>query len=234
MYISRFSFNRARRQTRLLLANPQALHAQVLESFAPSQHTETSAGRVLWRVDSDVNTSTLFITSPERPDLTAFVEGSGWPTSETWQTREYIQRIESIRLGQKWGFRFTGNPVSTKRQDAPELDKRPRGVRVPHVTPEQQLNWLLERSNAAGFMCVTEPHPEVSVSNRREVRFHKNNLDIPSSRKNMVTLRTAQFDGLLTVTNADAFKRTLTFGLGPAKGYGCGLLTVAPLIDSPK
>lgn len=234
MYISRFSFNRARRQTRFLLANPQALHAQVLESFAPSQHTETSAGRVLWRVDDDTNTTTLFITSPERPDLTSFVEECGWPATETWQTREYTQRIESIKLGQQWAFRFTGNPVSAKRQDSPELTKRPRGVRVPHVTAEQQLNWLLDRSNTAGFTCVTEPHVEVSVSNRRELTFRKKNHDTSSAKKSLVKLRTAQFDGVLTVTDTDAFRKTLTFGLGPAKGYGCGLLTIALLGDSSK
>jgi len=42
-----------------------------------------------------------------------------------------------------------------------------------------------------------------------------------------VTLVTVTYDGLLEVTDPDALRRTLTRGLGRAKAYGCGLLTLA-------
>ena len=37
------------------------------------------------------------------------------------------------------------------------------------------------------------------------------------------------FEGMLTVTDRDAFVHALTHGIGRAKGYGCGLLTIAPV-----
>lgn len=44
-----------------------------------------------------------------------------------------------------------------------------------------------------------------------------------------VTLVTATFESQLRVTDPGALRHTLTHGIGPAKGYGCGLLTLAPL-----
>ena len=37
------------------------------------------------------------------------------------------------------------------------------------------------------------------------------------------------FDGLLRVTDTDAFLRTLVRGIGPGKAFGFGLLSVAPV-----
>ena len=43
-----------------------------------------------------------------------------------------------------------------------------------------------------------------------------------------VTLQTATFDGLLQVEDATIARDTLLAGVGPAKAYGLGLLTLAP------
>jgi hypothetical protein len=39
------------------------------------------------------------------------------------------------------------------------------------------------------------------------------------------------FEGLLRVTDKDAFLETLTHGIGPAKAFGFGLLSVAAVSD---
>ncbi|MDQ0745874.1 hypothetical protein QF034_000105 [Streptomyces africanus] len=44
-----------------------------------------------------------------------------------------------------------------------------------------------------------------------------------------VTLSTATFEGRLRVTDPDTLRASLLGGIGPAKGYGQGLLTLAPL-----
>ena len=46
---------------------------------------------------------------------------------------------------------------------------------------------------------------------------------------NKVTFTRAQYDGVLRVTDADALRRALVCGIGHAKGFGCGLLTLVPL-----
>jgi CRISPR system Cascade subunit CasE len=44
---------------------------------------------------------------------------------------------------------------------------------------------------------------------------------------------TVTFDGRLEVTDPDALRRTLTQGIR-AKAYGCGLITLAPLVPAPQ
>ena len=44
-----------------------------------------------------------------------------------------------------------------------------------------------------------------------------------------VTLRTATFEGELTIADMGLFQKTLLCGVGRAKAYGCGLLTIAPI-----
>lgn len=41
---------------------------------------------------------------------------------------------------------------------------------------------------------------------------------------------TVTFDGRLEVTDPAALRRTLTLGLGKAKAYGCGLMTLAKAV----
>ncbi|MCI5760847.1 MAG: type I-E CRISPR-associated protein Cas6/Cse3/CasE, partial [Ligilactobacillus agilis] len=43
-----------------------------------------------------------------------------------------------------------------------------------------------------------------------------------------VNLSKATFEGVLTVTDLEAFKKTLTRGIGREKAYGMGMLTVIP------
>ena len=48
-----------------------------------------------------------------------------------------------------------------------------------------------------------------------------------NSSEGKVTLRTVVFEGVLTVRNLEHFKHALVSGIGRAKAYGCGLLTIA-------
>ena len=43
-----------------------------------------------------------------------------------------------------------------------------------------------------------------------------------------VSLNVVQFDGILTVSDSAAFLRALSGGIGKAKAYGLGLLSVGP------
>ena len=46
---------------------------------------------------------------------------------------------------------------------------------------------------------------------------------------NRITVRQASFDGVLQATDAAALKRALLDGVGRARAYGCGLLSLAPV-----
>lgn len=219
-YLSRVELNPQRRSGRGLLGSPQAMHAAVLSSF-PGVLGDRSDRRVLWRLDPVPGAVHLYVVSPEQPDFTHLIEQAGWPTLQTWQTREYEPFLDRLAAGQSWAFRLTANPTRAR----PAAEGR-RSQRFGHVTVAQQQEWLLRRCGAAGF-DVRAPSGSgdtadgVVVRERETTRFRRG--------EDQVTLTTASFEGVLTVTDPGALRTTLTGGLGPAKAYGCGLLTLAPL-----
>src|SRR5829696_5185398 len=185
MFLTRMQLNPQRRAAQKLLASPQAMHAAVLTGFTDSR--PTSDGRILWRVDTYRNHRVLlYLSSPEKPDLTHLVVQTGRPTTETWDTREYDRLLDSLRVGQRWQFRLTANPVHSGRR--PEWsDTKPLG----HVTTTQQQEWLVSRAGRLGFRIPVSVMdgvtPDLAVVHRALRRF-----DRAGSR---VTISTATFEG---------------------------------------
>lgn len=216
---SRIFINPQRRGGRKLLTSRQAMHAAVRAAFPPDLAKNT--GRILWRVDSEARRHTLYIVAPERPDLSHLVEQAGWST-RPGDIVDYTRMLDSVRAGAEFRFRFTGNPV---HRTATEGGKR--GQLHPHVTPAQQVAWLTSKGESNGFaLRSTGSDDTVSstiVSRREDARFARGH----GSARSTVTLRIAQFDGSLTVTDALAMRHALTHGIGRGKAYGCGLMTLA-------
>ncbi|SME92197.1 type I-E CRISPR-associated protein Cas6/Cse3/CasE [Streptomyces sp. Amel2xC10] len=258
MFLSRFRLNTARPGARRLLSSPQAMHAAVMSSFPgllPSDTPAADAPRPLWRLDHQARAEVLlYIVSPDRPDLTHLVEQAGWPAaaaadpqSPGWQTRPYGPLLDKITAGDQWSFRLTANPVHTIRRN----DKEPRKITA-HLTPVHQMGWLLQRQEQCGFRVLEKPADrrllpggtthqgkhehhgdryELSVGGLRPLSFDKAAASGAGGRRRAkpVTVVSVTFDGRLEVTDPDALRRTLTQGIGRAKAYGCGLLTLAPV-----
>ena len=219
MYLTRMYLNPGRRGTRFLLASPQRMHAAVLCGFPPS--SDDGNGRVLWRVDENSHELVLYVSSPVQPDLTHLVEQAGWPTRpDPWQTASLEPLFGRLEAGQHWAFRLTANPVRNVLEPG-----RSRGKRYAHVTVAQQLEWLVARSDGWGFSIGDATRPTADVISRRTVSFDRRS----DGRRRQVTVATATFQGTLEVTNAAALAQAMREGMGRAKGYGCGLLTLAPL-----
>lgn len=218
MHLTRFEINPARRAARDLLASPQKLHAAVLCGFPTLAAPPPQDGRVLWRLDQRDHQALLYVVSPHRPDLTHLVENVGWPTTQGWVTRDYTSLLDRLKAGDEWMFRLKANPVSNRRKS----DDATRSQRFGHVTVAQQTDWLLTRTERHGFTIPRGEHkePDVAVRGREHLKFQR--------QGRTVTLSTAVFEGRLEITDPDALRRSLVHGIGPAKGYGCGLLTLAP------
>jgi len=222
MYLSRVAINRQLRKSYAALANPQMMHAAVLNSFPPSCNTGSKHGkqeRVLWRVDYIREQTWLYVLSETQPDLRNIVDQFGWPKSgQTGETKDYDPFLERIEIGQQWHFRLHANPVHTIH-----------GKVLAHVTVEQQKQWLRDRVGKNGFHLVHdevngEVFDAVDVIYRDVITFKKHPKDTVR-----VTLSVATFEGLLEVENTEALRQALIFGIGRAKAYGCGLLTLAQL-----
>jgi len=240
MFLSRIQINPARREGRHILGSPQAMHATVLSAFP---QTGDERGRVLWRMDQQDQKFWLYTVSQSKPDFSHIVEQSGWPSVQPdWETRPYQNLLNRLQNGQKWAFRLTANPVRTsqatgwvkngkneghfvypeKTNDAGKL----RSKRYAHLTPDQQMAWFLERAPKWGFKIPDNSSgaPEASVIERRTDRFQR--------QGKTVTIAKATFDGILEVTDVDKLREAMINGMGSAKAYGCGLLTLAAIDPS--
>lgn len=217
MHLTQFDINTGLRQSQRLLASPERLHAAVLGCFPPGQGSGPD-GRTLWRLDRgpEKHRATLLIVSPLVPDLTALNEQAGWATGSPGRTADYDRLLQSLTPGRVWQFRLAANPV----RSVPVPGQR--GRRVAHVTAAQQKQWLASKAAQIGVSFGTDDGETSFEVTRREVlRFSRGG--------STVTLARAQFDGRLRVEDAAMLREALTHGVGPAKGYGCGLLTLAPV-----
>ncbi|MGV9251437.1 type I-E CRISPR-associated protein Cas6/Cse3/CasE [Streptomyces sp. NPDC003697] len=257
MFLTRFRVNTARPGARRLLSSPQAMHAAVMSSFPtllPTATPPADGPRVLWRLDHTTRAEVmLYIVSPDRPDLTHLVEQAGWPAAAAanpaepgWQSRPYGPFLDRLSTGDRWAFRLTANPIHHIRRKDDEPTKR-----TAHLTPVHQMGWLLKRQETCGFRVLEkadderllpggtthtkQPHHgdryELTVRDKRSVAFNKSRSTntLVARRTPPVSLVTVTFDGRLEITDPQLLRRALTQGIGKAKAYGCGLLTLAPL-----
>lgn len=157
------------------------------------------------------------------------VERYGWDTAPG-QSVEYARFLQNITEGSEWLFRIQVNPTKA----IPHHDSsapRKRGLIIPLVKEEQQVEWFLSKARASGFHIPDTGladaggslTPALRVIENKELVFYKNEA---SDSRRKVTLRKSILEGQLVVNDLEKFRRTLTEGLGRAKSYGNGLLTI--------
>ncbi|MFE7409359.1 type I-E CRISPR-associated protein Cas6/Cse3/CasE [Streptomyces laurentii] len=255
-YLSKIALNPRRRTAVSLLSSPHRLHAAILAGLAVQPVSERVLWRL---ESNTPHRADVLVLTENRPSWAHLVDDAGWPGADGGAPliADYTPLLDRIGRGREFGFRLTANPVqnvtrptrpseqqSARLKEAADGGSRPRGSRVAHRTVAQQLEWLLKRCQRHGFAIpdasATPPAaglrdgeragehelsagPAVSIVSRDILRFRKHD------RGPHVTLSTATFEGRLRVTDPDALRATLLGGIGPAKGYGQGLLTLAPV-----
>jgi CRISPR system Cascade subunit CasE len=136
-----------------------------------------------------------------------------------------------IRDGQKFIFSTRVNPTIRKPKigkDGKEREVRHdvvmdmkwslrnSGKEVPPYTEMIQvagINWLGYQGKRYGF---TFNEDDIRIENYTQ---HKTN-----KKGDKIKFSTLDFMGLLTITDAEKFKVAMFKGIGPEKGFGCGLL----------
>ncbi|MBU1741590.1 MAG: type I-E CRISPR-associated protein Cas6/Cse3/CasE, partial [Proteobacteria bacterium] len=155
--------------------------------------------------------------------------------SGLWEIRGPKAYQPRLKTGRRLGFSLRANPVISRRDHAGRLHRhdvimdakkrlaaegrsRPEWPPLPDLVQEAGFRWLSRRAGDNGF--AVKPN-EVGADGYHQVRFAKG--------ARQVSLSSLDFYGVLTVIDPEAFGRVLYQGLGPAKGYGFGLLLVRPL-----
>lgn len=219
MIFSRARLSRAafgREENWQLDANAYRAHEIVWRLFSDSPERKRD---FLFRWESAVRHTTpvLYVVS-ERPPVDVhglFAE---------LRTKEYDPQLES---GERLAFRLRANPVVKRRDENGRqivhdvvMDAKTRDdgdLNHYDLVQQASVDWLLARSEKAGF--VIDPG-RVMVERYTRHEFRKTR----GGRR--VVIATVDFDGMLEVSDPERLRATLFEGLGPSKGFGCGLFMV--------
>ncbi len=131
--------------------------------------------------------------------------------------REFALNVPN---GQRLRFRLRANPIKTiKDSSKGTVEKKgktfTKTVRVPLLHEEQQQAWLERKLQDFARLetLIIQPEPVTYFRKPKEGRGGK--------------IQTVLFDGVMTVTDSTAFAMQVAEGIGPAKAFGCGLLSIA-------
>lgn len=185
------------------LNSPSIFHGAVEHSFVGERK------RNLWRIDRLQNNYYILILSETIPDFSAFCSQFE-PNSV--ETKSYDKLLEKIKYGDSWHFRITANPTIASKKYA----KNNRGKVLPHITVEFQKKWLVEKSLKNGFSLSDNSFDVVQNSWKH---FYKK-----ESRR--VSILSVTYEGVLTISDEELFKKALVMGIGRGKAYGMGLMTI--------
>ena len=224
MYLSRLLLNPNSQQVRREIAAPYNLHRTILHAFASDRQSVNVLHRL--EINSRSGQMMLLIQSDNVPDWHWLVEKEYLIPAEPFSgfANPAVKELDlSLANGRILKFRLTANPTIKKvRRD--EDGNRLNSNRVPLVHEKKQIEWLEKRADVSGFHLLRREDengdlvPFVSISDERK----------QASRKKRITVYSVQFNGRLRITDTTAFTSALRQGIGPAKAFGCGLLSLAP------
>jgi CRISPR system Cascade subunit CasE len=156
--------------------------------------------------------------STERPNLDALADETGRSVEGTvYQSRDYSPLLDRLEEGQVYAFRLAGNAARSGRRS----QEAKRTQRFGHVTPAQQIEWLMQKAEMYGF------HVRPSMTGEADVAVVGRRRTVFSRDGQRVVIAVAEFIGHLQVIDPNAMHKALTAGIGHARAYGCGLLTLA-------
>ncbi len=211
MYLSRVAIDVNNRQKIRDLNHLGAYHNWVEQSF-PDEISKKDRTRKLWRVDQLSGNYYLLVVSQNEPVLEKLEK---YGTPGTAEVKDYASFLNQLSDGLRARFKVSLNPVVSLFD---EQDKNNRGRVVPLLAEEDQLKFLMDRSEKNGFSLGAN---EFIITDRGfETLKRKASKEIRLSK--------VTYEGLLTITESDVFRETLTEGFGKKKAYGFGMMTVIP------
>lgn len=224
MYLSKLVPDTTAHAFRRDFADIHQMHRTVMSAF-PDESGDAPARQhhgVLWRLDSGRTGYLLYVQSRTKPswdDLT-----SSYLTAPA-QVRDLSPVVDALEPGRTLAFRLVANPTKRLAPTAPRQGQRRRDARFALHKPEDQIAWLLKQAHRYGFSIPTGAYnkPDLAPSPCPRLTGHQT-----TDQRRTITVDPVRYDGHLTITDPTALAHALHAGIGPAKAYGCGLLTLAP------
>lgn len=179
--------------------------------------------RALWKLfpeDAEANRDFLFrVEQAERTSAAILMQSVREPEISTSAARILACREYpmSLQTGQRLRFMLVANPVKMINDEGgrKNAEGEPKKCRVPLVRDEDQRAWIERKFQEAASLesLVIDPVFPLRFRKSREDRAGK--------------IQLVSFQGLLSVKEPESLAELVQTGVGPAKAFGCGLLSLA-------
>jgi len=182
--------------------NPYQLHREIWKLFPDRPDDKRD---YLFRVEN------LDQKAPPQILLQSFIK----PAAEQGKSMILSQSKKvtlHLRSGQLLRFMIRANP--TKRIKEENKNRNQGRVRVPIIEEEEMSVWLRRQLKDAAVIH------EMMINGQNIMYFRKG-----SDTGKVVAIT---YSGILEVKNETKFLSIIEKGIGPAKSFGCGMLSVAP------
>jgi CRISPR system Cascade subunit CasE len=200
MYLTQLCLNRMDRSVMRALSDAYQLHQTVMKGFVSYK----DVARVLFRVEPEITNglALILVQSTVEPDWDMLTNDNRWVTAT--KVKEFVAKF---RVGYSLRFRLRANPVVTRE-----------GKRYGLIRDESLLEWLSKKEQKLGARFKS-----MTVIDEGYITGNKQN----KNSQHRLNLKIARFEGMLEVIDPVAFSETVEVGIGPAKAFGCGLLSLA-------
>lgn len=206
VYLSKLILNTGDLRALRALTNGYEMHRFIWSAFPYAE--DGGPGRVLFRTEPFVpgREVIVLVQSEKEPDWHLHVHDG---LLERYDRKEFTPKL---LVGQILRFRLRANPTARKPAGAQQ------SVRVGLFGEERQRVWLERKAEAGGFKLLDCRIEGCGNTDSRK----------PGAKDSIRHLG-VDFEGTLEVTDSGLFLKTLESGIGSAKGFGFGLLSVAPV-----
>jgi CRISPR system Cascade subunit CasE len=178
----------------------------------------------MWRLEPETSIAgnpRILVQSRSVPDWIE-IGVKGW-LAEAGAAIDLKDRLglNTLKAGQRFRFRLRANPCVTRS-----------GKRLGLLRSEEQKEWITRKGLHHGFALPQRASFDLSGSLPElvDVRITQEQMLRGNQRAgNAVRIFSVLYDGILTVTDPDNFKRALQTGIGHGKVMGLGLLSVVPI-----
>ena len=204
MYLSKLTLNLRSHRARRDLSNAYEMHRTLLWEVteAEASHNE----RLLWRLEPGRRgMPVLLVQTHARPQWDVVLERNPDYADVASDSPKFY--APSLWVDQRVRFRLKAN-VSVKRE----------GKRHALHMPEQKMAWLSRQAETHGFAL-----DGVMIVATERLRARKNS--------HQISLDATVFEGAMRVVDPNQASNALSHGIGHAKAFGLGLMSIAPIGD---
>lgn len=228
LYLSKITINTGGdpnkpRPGRMWIHNPYRVHQRLCMAFPDHPHDDKEDPKsshvnrnpihsVLFRIDG-IAPKIVLVQSTMPPDWDSAFGNAPFLLKRPPETKVFVPVLEP---GVRYQFLLRANPT-VKKQVADGNGGR-KGKRFAIKDSAEQAEWFARKAESAGFRPL-----QLEILKDRPQRSRRSRQIDPKPH----THWSVDFTGILEVLDAGRFRDALVSGIGPAKAYGFGLLSIA-------